>query len=204
MIGSNRPLSSWKNASCEASPSSSQPSVSHNANEARRSGRCHRIAFAQLKIASEHAQPKLLAASTAQEPTTASGPALSEWQGPIQPYIVQPSGVAQVVFRIPTTQPVIFIGIDDGWIKTPQNLQWLTSHHLPFSLFLTNNGIKDNYGYFKQLQDAGMDIEDHTLSHGDLTKMTAAQQQNEICHAADIYQSVYGRRPTLFRPPYGA
>lgn len=135
------------------------------------------------------------------EPTTQ--PAITAWRGPIQPVIIQPSDKVPVFLRIPTTEPVVFVGIDDGWIQSPQALKWLTQHHLPFSLFLTYNGIKNDFAYFKKLQNAGMIIEDHTLSHPHLAKLNLDQQKAEICGTADVYKSVFGQRPTLFRPPYG-
>lgn len=130
--------------------------------------------------------------------------AIAAWQGPIQPLVIQPSDKAPVIFRIPTTEPVVFVGIDDGWIQTPEAFDWLTQHHLPFTLFLTNNGIKNNYDYFKELQNSGMTIQDHTISHPNLSKLSFDQQKSEICTTADIYQSVFGIRPWLLRPPYGA
>jgi peptidoglycan/xylan/chitin deacetylase (PgdA/CDA1 family) len=127
-----------------------------------------------------------------------------QWQGPIQPMPTLAPAAIPVLDRISTTEPVVFLGIDDGWIQTKDSLAWLIGHHLPFTLFLTNNGIKNNYGYFQQLQAAGMVVENHTLSHPDLTRLTLAQQRAEICGTADIFANVFGRRPTLFRPPYGA
>lgn len=146
--------------------------------------------------------PRVASASTSRS-SAMSQPAISVWQGPIQPSDIQPASPIPVFSKVPTTEPVIFVGIDDGWVQTPQNLDWLTSHHLPFTLFLTDNGIKNDYGYFKKLQNAGMTIQDHTLSHPHLPKLTLDQQKTEICSTADKYQNVFGERPTLFRPPYG-
>ncbi len=111
---------------------------------------------------------------------------------------------APVVHKVPTTEPVVFLGIDDGWTKSPETQSWLLDHRLPFTLFLTDAAIKNNYEYFGRLQAAGLTIEDHTLTHPNLTKLSLEQQKTEICGTADIYQTVFGSRPTLFRPPYGA
>jgi peptidoglycan/xylan/chitin deacetylase (PgdA/CDA1 family) len=127
---------------------------------------------------------------------------LHEWQGAVEPVLTQPQ-IVPVLDRIPTNKPVIFLGIDDGAAKSPEAQRWLLEHHLPFSLFLDNANIQSNYGYFRQLQTAGMGIEDHTLTHPYLRTLTQQQQQAEICGAADTYQAVFGKRPTLFRPPYG-
>lgn len=108
-----------------------------------------------------------------------------------------------VLWRVPTTEPVVFLGIDDGWTKSPQAAQWLTSHKLPFTIFLTDQAAKDDYGYFTQLQNSGLNIQNHTLTHPDLTKLNYEQQKAEICGQSDRLQLLYGHRPTLFRPPYG-
>ena len=115
----------------------------------------------------------------------------------------QTDNLAPVVWRIPTDQPVVFLGIDDGWIQSPEILDRLESHSLPFSIFVTNDAAKRNYEYFMRLQSADMTIENHTLHHPVMTKLNLEQQKAEICATSDIYASVFGRRPTLFRPPYG-
>ena len=130
-------------------------------------------------------------------------PSLQAWQGPIEPIVLPPAN-PPVIYRLPVNYPVVFLGIDDGWVKSPDAQRWLIQHKLPFSLFLANDGIKNNYNYFKALQNAGMTVENHTLHHPNLKKLTLAQQRAEICDAADTYQQVFGTRPVLFRPPYGS
>jgi hypothetical protein len=127
---------------------------------------------------------------------------IAVWHGPVQPIAIAP-GLPPVIDRVPVSVPVVFVTIDDGWVQTPQNLDWLTSHHLPFTMFLSDAGIRSNYQYFQSLQAAGMTVQNHSVSHHSLPKMTADQQKGEICGASDIYQSVFTHRPTLFRPPYG-
>jgi peptidoglycan/xylan/chitin deacetylase (PgdA/CDA1 family) len=141
-------------------------------------------------VAPERSMP-LQAAPAVNQPQQTSQPATSI------------STPAPVYYKLSTDQPLVFLGIDDGWTKSPEAQDWLVQRKLPFTLFLTDAAIKDNYGYFKALQQAGMTIEDHTLTHPDLAKLTLDQQKTEICGAADIYQNVYGLRPTLLRPPDG-
>ncbi|GAA5019399.1 hypothetical protein GCM10025734_72470 [Kitasatospora paranensis] len=57
--------------------------------------------------------------------------------------------------------------------------------------------------YFRQVTAVpGSSIQDHTVSHRDLTTLSAAEQQAEICSARDTEQRLYGTAPTVFRPPY--
>ncbi|GIM88647.1 polysaccharide deacetylase family protein [Paractinoplanes toevensis] len=105
--------------------------------------------------------------------------------------------------RIPTTQKVAFITIDDGWSKDPLALKLFRAAHVPITLFLEINAIKSDPGYFKPLQESGAVIENHTISHPNLKGRSYAFQKHEICGGADRLAQYYGRRPVLFRPPGG-
>lgn len=124
------------------------------------------------------------------------------WQGEASPIQIQPESVP-VLSQIPTTQPLVFLGIDDGWVKSAAAQEWLLKNRLPFTLFLTDEMIKGDYSYFYQLMQAGMSVQNHTLSHTSLNKLGYEGQKAEICGAADLFGSVFGSRPTLLRPPFG-
>ena len=106
-------------------------------------------------------------------------------------------------FEIPTTDKVAFLTIDDGVVAHPWALPLLQAAHVPVTLFLTTNTIRDHIEYFRALQTAGAVIESHTVSHPQLTTLGYEAQRHELCHAADELGEWYGRRPVLFRPPYG-
>jgi peptidoglycan/xylan/chitin deacetylase (PgdA/CDA1 family) len=105
--------------------------------------------------------------------------------------------------HIPTSQKVAFLTIDDGWTKQPEAVQLVQAAHVPVTLFLTINAIRSDPGYFKQLQAGGAVIEAHTLTHTDLKGKSRDFQRREICGSADQLGAAYGRRPVLFRPPFG-
>jgi peptidoglycan/xylan/chitin deacetylase (PgdA/CDA1 family) len=113
-------------------------------------------------------------------------------------------GVIPVVSRVPTTQKIVFVTFDDGAEKDPRFVQMMRDLRIPFTMFLTDDIIRNDYGYFKPLQALGNSIEDHTLSHPDLRLRTLAQQEHEICAQQTRLTREYGVRPGLFRPPYGA
>jgi peptidoglycan/xylan/chitin deacetylase (PgdA/CDA1 family) len=116
----------------------------------------------------------------------------------------RPEGTGSAYYaRIPTDQPVAFLTIDDGWVKHPEALELFRESGVKVTLFLTINAIKDNPAYFKQLRDAGADIEAHTLTHPSLKGKSYDFQKHEICGSADQLKTLYGQRPTLFRPPFG-
>jgi peptidoglycan/xylan/chitin deacetylase (PgdA/CDA1 family) len=109
-----------------------------------------------------------------------------------------------VISRIPVHQKLVFITIDDGWEKDPSFVRLIRRRRIPVTLFLTNAAVQDDYGYFRGLQRAGALIEDHTMTHPYMPKLSYARQKEEICTPAGIYARQYGARPTLFRAPYGA
>jgi peptidoglycan/xylan/chitin deacetylase (PgdA/CDA1 family) len=123
--------------------------------------------------------------------------------GPEPMRLAHRAGRASWNSRVPTDQGVAFLTIDDGVTKAPDALALMRAANIRVTLFLTINDISDNRGYFTQLQAAGAVIEAHTISHPDLIKLGYSQQQYELCHGADLLGQWYGRRPVLFRPPYG-
>jgi len=110
-----------------------------------------------------------------------------------------------VITQIPTQQKVVFLTLDDGAAKRPENLDLLNKHGIKTSLFLAQVFIRDNPDYFKPFLEAGNKIENHTISHPlNLTKLSYQQQKGEICQMADYDEKTYGRRPVFFRPPGGS
>jgi peptidoglycan/xylan/chitin deacetylase (PgdA/CDA1 family) len=109
-----------------------------------------------------------------------------------------------VISHVPVHGKLVFITVDDGWEKDPAFVRLVRRKRVPLTLFLTDAAIRNDYGYFRGLQRAGALIEDHTMTHPYLPKLSYARQKYEICTPADIYARQYGARPTIFRAPYGA
>jgi peptidoglycan/xylan/chitin deacetylase (PgdA/CDA1 family) len=121
-----------------------------------------------------------------------------------QPVAVSAGPQASWFLRIPTTQPVAFLTIDDGFVKSPDAPKLFAAAHVPVTLFLTMTAIKDNPVYFKPFQADGAVIEDHTVSHVALQGKPYDYQRTEICGGADQLAADFGTRPVLFRPPGGS
>jgi peptidoglycan/xylan/chitin deacetylase (PgdA/CDA1 family) len=115
-----------------------------------------------------------------------------------------PGDKAPNISRIPTSDRVAFITIDDGWEKNPLALKLFQAANVPITLFLEVDAVKVKPAYFTELQSAGAVIEAHTLTHPNLPGMSYAAQKRQICGSADQLGALYGRRPVLFRPPFGA
>jgi peptidoglycan/xylan/chitin deacetylase (PgdA/CDA1 family) len=115
-----------------------------------------------------------------------------------------PTNQAPVISRVTTTNKVIFLGIDDGIVRDPAVADLLKQANIPFTMFLVKGEADAGADYFRQLQQYGGVVEAHTITHPDLTKLSYGQVQSEVCGDQDDYQTLFGRRPTLFRSPYGS
>ncbi|AXG79765.1 polysaccharide deacetylase family protein [Streptomyces paludis] len=108
-----------------------------------------------------------------------------------------------VFTTVPVKDRVVFLTIDDGIDKDPELLRMMTELKIPYTAFLSDYVINDNYGYFKQMQDRGVALQNHTLNHPYLPGLSYEEQRREICDQQDKIEKRYGKRPTLFRPPFG-
>ncbi|MFC9847419.1 polysaccharide deacetylase family protein [Streptomyces sp. NPDC060223] len=108
-----------------------------------------------------------------------------------------------VFTTIPTKHKVVFLTIDDGAEKDPAFLRMMSDLKIPYTAFLSDYLVKEDYGYFRKMRDRGVVLNNHTLHHPYLPGLSYAQQKREICGMQDVMKKQFGKRPTLFRPPYG-
>jgi len=142
-------------------------------------------------------------ATTTTVPLRVPGLGLPQQPAPT-PVSLPTTSSAPVFSRIPTTNKVIFLGIDDGLVRDPAVADLLKQANIPFTMFLVQGEADAGADYFRQLQQYGGVVESHTITHPDLTKLSYGNAQTEVCGTLDDYQNLFGRRPTLFRPPYGS
>lgn len=123
----------------------------------------------------------------------------------ITDYVIPPvtNGLAPVLSTIPTRQNVVFLGIDDGITKQDSELQLLKANNVKASLYLADTHIKDNPNFFRGFIRAGSVVENHSVNHRMMSQLSYAEQRQEICDDSDRQYLQFGRRPVLFRPPYG-
>ncbi|MFH8237277.1 polysaccharide deacetylase family protein [Streptomyces sp. NPDC018321] len=108
-----------------------------------------------------------------------------------------------VFTSVPTKEKIVFLTIDDGAEKDPAFLRMMSELKIPYTAFLSDYLVKEDYGYFKKMQDRGVTLNNHTLNHPYLPGLSYAEQKREICGMQDVIEKRYGKRPTVFRPPYG-
>ena len=123
---------------------------------------------------------------------------------PATPVLTVNGSSDPVFYRLHISAPVVFVTIDDGWVRDPRVVDFLHQTGWPISIFLIERAAVGAPGYFRQLQSAGATIEDHTFDHPYLNSLGADRQSSEICRPVHDYAGIFGQAPTLLRPPYGA
>ncbi|MFF3344532.1 polysaccharide deacetylase family protein [Streptomyces sp. NPDC002779] len=108
-----------------------------------------------------------------------------------------------VFTTVPTEQKIVFLTIDDGAEKDPAFLRMMTELRIPYTAFLSDYLVKEDYAYFKRMRDRGVGLHNHTLHHPFMPGLSYARQKREICGMQDVIEKRYGTRPDLFRPPFG-
>jgi peptidoglycan/xylan/chitin deacetylase (PgdA/CDA1 family) len=112
-------------------------------------------------------------------------------------------GLPPVFTTVPTKDKVVFLTIDDGSEKDPAFLRMMSDLKIPYTAFLSNYLVKDDYGYFRKMRDQGVTLNNHTLTHPYLPGLSYEEQRHEICGMQDIMEKQFGKRPKVLRPPYG-
>jgi peptidoglycan/xylan/chitin deacetylase (PgdA/CDA1 family) len=110
-----------------------------------------------------------------------------------------------VFSRVPMTDKVVFVTLDDGLVKDPKFIRMVKDFQIPITIDLANLFISSDYKYFEKLYETGyVSIQNHTVNHPlDMPRLSAAQQFDEISGQQEILHKRYGVRPYIFRPPGG-
>jgi peptidoglycan/xylan/chitin deacetylase (PgdA/CDA1 family) len=120
-----------------------------------------------------------------------------------EPTKVSDQSTAPLINQIKTDKPVIFLGIDDGEVTSPEALKFFQDRKWPVTLFINKIHYDKNISYFKSILDSGANLGDHTINHPNLNKLSYEAQKKEICNSQDAYQKDFGTKPKFFRPPFG-
>jgi peptidoglycan/xylan/chitin deacetylase (PgdA/CDA1 family) len=111
----------------------------------------------------------------------------------------------KVFSRVPITDKVVFVTIDDGIEKDPAFIQMVKDFQIPITISLADTLISDDYAYFTRLYETGyVSIQNHTLTHPlHMPHLSAARQLHEIAGQQEKLHREYGAMPYIFRPPGG-
>jgi peptidoglycan/xylan/chitin deacetylase (PgdA/CDA1 family) len=121
----------------------------------------------------------------------------------VLPELDSSGGLAPQVRRVDTTDRVIFITIDDGQVRDPSYLDHFAELGVPFTSFVTQPMAEADPAFWNGTVERGGSLQTHTIRHPDLHTTNESTARREICGPAEEFTTLFGERPTLFRPPYG-
>ena len=100
---------------------------------------------------------------------------------------------------------VVALTIDDGPspVYTPQILRILRRYGVTASFSMVGLNAATYPGVAREVAAAGHMIVNHTWNHYNLGDMSAAGVWDEIARATDAIHAATGKRPGMFRAPYG-
>lgn len=110
---------------------------------------------------------------------------------------------AQLLYRIETDDPVVFITIDDGYDVNGKGLDLLERWRWPVTSFLLPFNSRDHVPYFQNVGRRN-DIGSHTGRHTILKGLSIKKQTEAICDGEKQLTQQFGGTTGFFRPPTGS
>ncbi len=115
-------------------------------------------------------------------------------------------GIRDSYNRVETNLPYLALTFDDGPhpVYTPRLLDILKEKHVKATFYVVGTNAKRYPEILRRILAEGHEIGNHSVTHGNLTKMSPDGVRNElrVCHEAVV--SATGVAPRTMRPPYGA
>jgi peptidoglycan-N-acetylglucosamine deacetylase len=105
-----------------------------------------------------------------------------------------------------TDKKICALTFDDGPDGTvmPKILDILKKNGVSASFFLIGNQVNAYKDIVKKASAEGNLMLNHSFTHPDFFKLNANSINKQILDTEDVIYNVIGRRPAIFRPPYGS
>ncbi|WP_147805221.1 LysM peptidoglycan-binding domain-containing protein [Alkalicoccus halolimnae] len=113
---------------------------------------------------------------------------------------------SKLVSKGNTNEKVVALTFDDGADGTNVNkiLNTLETHKVKATFFLTGTGMNHHPQRIKNITAKGHQIGNHSYTHKDFTKLTAAQIKSELNKTEALAKSITGKTTKpIFRAPFG-
>jgi peptidoglycan/xylan/chitin deacetylase (PgdA/CDA1 family) len=111
---------------------------------------------------------------------------------------------------VPYNRGIVSVNFDDGWTNQYLNANpVLKQLGIMATYFIISGELNDTPDYMtstqvKDLYANGNEIGSHTVTHPDLTTLSASQMQSEMANSQTTLQNLIGAPVTDFAYPYGA
>ncbi|MEX2577645.1 MAG: polysaccharide deacetylase family protein [Verrucomicrobiales bacterium] len=107
---------------------------------------------------------------------------------------------------VKTDRPFLALTFDDGPhpTHTPRLLDMLKERNVKATFYVVGTNAKAYPEIMRRIVGEGHEIGNHTVTHGNLAKMSQSGVRMELSTAHDSIVAVTGLAPRTMRPPYGA
>src|SRR5580765_7584734 len=108
--------------------------------------------------------------------------------------------------QMPAQAGTVALTFDDGPnpVYTPQILAILKKYNIKATFFVVGNNAKKYPELIKQEIAEGHAVNDHSMTHPMLTKVSKAQLYDEVVLSKKVIATAAGRNPKCLRYPFGA
>jgi peptidoglycan/xylan/chitin deacetylase (PgdA/CDA1 family) len=101
---------------------------------------------------------------------------------------------------------LVALTFDDGPDAnfTPAILDILEKHRVPATFFIIGRHAETRIDLLQKIQKGGHSIGNHSYSHAYLFDLFSRKKmEQDLLQAQEVIMNVTGKKPVLFRPPYG-
>lgn len=118
----------------------------------------------------------------------------------------KPGGRNPTQFLLDPKGKYVALTFDDGPHPkvTPKVLKTLKEYDVKATFFMLGVQVEYYPDMAKKVAEAGHEIGNHSFGHPNLTNKCPSEVRKQILESSKRIESATGRKPTLFRPPYGA
>lgn len=111
-----------------------------------------------------------------------------------------------VIWEARVREPVVALTFDDGPdpVYTPQLLDLLQRYGARATFFVTGRRTQEYPDLVARTAAEGHQVGNHGLEHKDYSGLAPEAVVAEVTQAGAMIQELTGKRPNVFRPPFGA
>ncbi|NIR51581.1 polysaccharide deacetylase family protein, partial [candidate division KSB1 bacterium] len=118
-------------------------------------------------------------------------------------YYLRSKMLPNVIWRAPESR--VYLTFDDGPDSnvTPRLLDLLQAHQISATFFLIGQKVAQSPEIVSRIQREGHSVGNHSFTHPRMIGKSKAFLLKEIRRTDESIANVTGKKPSLFRPPYG-
>lgn len=109
------------------------------------------------------------------------------------------------IYSVDVSDKRMSVSLDATWgaARTQDLLDVLDKHGVKATFFLAGYWVEEYPDHVRMIAARGHEIGNHTYSHPHLNALGSESIKAELNRCSDMIENLTGRRPVVFRPPFG-